>query len=124
MPGAGSLKGTKFLIFLDWQAISSHPEWDQSQRLAKCWDLFIKTATLYRNTPDWCKKYESDLHILKDRLDELQKKCLNFGTIEGSNDIGNQFMGETNDLLYDIYDLEYKEKLIETADHMDLDVPE
>ena len=116
LQGAGRLRGTKFLIFMDWHTLGTHPEWKYYERLMKAWDLFIKTAVLFRNDKDLNEKYAKDLNEIKDRLNDLSSEVMNFDAIEGSTSVSNEFLGKVNDLLFDLYDIQYKESVIESGD--------
>jgi hypothetical protein len=123
LQGAGRLRGSKFLIFMDWSSLGAHPEWKWYERLMKAWDLFIKTAVLFRNDKDLNEKYGKDLDVLKDRLNQLSQEVMNFEMIEGATSISNDFLGKVNDLLLDLYDLQYKEQVIESVETEAYEVP-
>lgn len=122
--GAGRLRGTRFLIFMDWQAIGTHPEWRHYEQLMKCRDLYIKTAVMYRNDKDTQPKYGEDLKKLKMRLDDLQREVMAFESIEGAQSIANDFLIHVSDLMLDLYDIQYREALIESTDQENYEVPE
>lgn len=121
--GAGRLRGTRFLIFMDWQSIGTHAEWRHYEQLMKCRDIYIKTAVVYRNDKNTLAKYGEDLKKLKVRLDELQKEVMAFESIEGAQSIANDFLIRVSDLMLDLYDIQYQEALIESTDQENYEAP-
>lgn len=123
MPGAGNLKGSEFLLFSDWKLLADRPELPLYEQINKARDILIRTAVILEDNKDTDKKHKEALDKARDDLFKLMKAHRELSGLKGADDWKNENWIKVTTLLYDLYKLQHKEKLIETDAQDRMQVP-
>jgi hypothetical protein len=121
--GAGTLKGSPFLLFNDWKNLSDRPDFDLYQQTNKARDILIRTTVIVTLNRGSGEKYKEDLDGLWKELTDLMGEHYDFASIEGSNDWKNEYWKKLSHLLYGLYLLQAKERIIETEGEQNMTAP-
>jgi hypothetical protein len=114
MPGAGSLKGSEFLLFSDWKQLGDRPDLGLYEQINKARDIWIKTRVILEDTPTTKAKYTDKIEKCRDDLVKIMKEYHDFSSIKGSDNWQNDLWIRISDVFYELYHIQHLENLIET----------
>jgi hypothetical protein len=124
VPGAGTLRGSEFLLFSDWKMLGDQPGLNLFEQTNKVRDILIKIVVIVEESEDIAPEVRADTAALKPMLEALMTKYLDFGEIEGSHEWKNEYWIGLTGLFYHLFKIQRKLELIETSSQEHLKVPE
>jgi len=124
VPGAGTLRGSEFLLFSDWKMLGDQPGLNLFEQTNKARDILIKIVVIVEESTEISNEVQADTAALKPMLQKLMKEYLDFGEIEGSHEWKNEYWIGLTELFYHMFKIQRKLELIETSSQERLGVPD
>lgn len=121
--GMGNLKGSEYLLFSDWYLIAHTPSISLYEQINKARDILIRTAVIIEDNPENAKKYRVVIDECRSTLFTIMRNYRELSGINGADDWKNENWIKVTCLLYELYKLQYSEKLIETDVQARMEVP-
>jgi hypothetical protein len=123
VPGAGTLRGSEFLLFSDWKMLGDQPGLNLFEQTNKARDILIKIVVIVEETEEIPPETQADAAALKPMLKALMNKYLDFGEIEGSHEWKNEYWIDLTELFYHMFKIQRRLELIETSSQEHLRAP-